>query len=85
MFSQSDETAAGVGSTASALAEQGARVFIAGASADDAVRLPTVRCPSLLELIVQIHSFCRAANALAIAPAVDPDQPPHLANVTETR
>jgi len=80
MFSQSDETGAGVGKTAAALAERGARVFLAGSDG-----LPTLRCSPLLEPILQIQSFYRAANALAVARGLDPDRPPHLAKVTETR
>ena len=80
MFSQSDETGEGVGATAAALAEQGARVFLAGSAT-----LPTLRSSPLLEPILQIQSFYRAANALAVARGLDPDRPPHLAKVTETR
>jgi len=60
-------------------------VFLAGAEAAGAVSLPTIRCAPLLEPIVQIQSFYRAANALALARGLDPDRPPHLAKVTETR
>jgi glucosamine--fructose-6-phosphate aminotransferase (isomerizing) len=84
MFSQSDETAAAVEAAAALLARRGARVFLAGSEAAGAVRLPAVRCPALLEPIVQIQSFYRAANALAVARGLDPDRPPHLAKVTET-
>jgi glucosamine--fructose-6-phosphate aminotransferase (isomerizing) len=34
--------------------------------------------------MLQIQSFYRAANALALARGLDPDRPPHLAKVTET-
>jgi len=85
MFAQSDETGRNVGEAASALVERGARVFLAGAEAAGAVSLPTIRCAPLLEPIVQIQSFYRAANALALARGLDPDRPPHLAKVTETR
>ena len=85
MFAQSDETGRNVGEAASALVERGARVFLAGAEAAGAVSLPTIRCAPLLEPIVQIQSFYRAANALAVARGLDPDRPPHLAKVTETR
>lgn len=85
MFSQSDETERNVQETAAALLERGARVFLAGAEAAGATRLPTVRCSPLLEPILQIQSFYRAADALALARGLDPDRPPHLAKVTETR
>jgi glucosamine--fructose-6-phosphate aminotransferase (isomerizing) len=85
IFSQSDETGSDVGETAAALSERGARVFLAGAEAAGAVALPTIACAPLLEPIVQVQSFYRAANALAVARRLDPDRPPHLAKVTETR
>jgi glucosamine--fructose-6-phosphate aminotransferase (isomerizing) len=85
IFSQSDETGRMVEETASALAERGAHVFIAGAEATGATGLPSVRCAPLLEPIVQVQSFYRAANALALARGLDPDRPPHLAKITETR
>lgn len=85
MFSQSDETERSVEDTAAALLERGAKVFLAGAGAAGATRLPTVRCAPLLEPILQIQSFYRAADALALARGLDPDRPPHLAKVTETR
>lgn len=85
MFSQSDETGGGVEQAASALSRQGARVFLAGAEASGAVVLPSIRCAPLFEPILQIQSFYRAANALALARGLDPDRPPHLAKVTETR
>jgi glutamine---fructose-6-phosphate transaminase (isomerizing) len=85
MFSQSDETGSNVGGTASVLSERGARVFLAGASASGAVALPSISYTPLLEPILQIQSFYRAANGLAVARGLDPDRPPHLAKVTETR
>jgi glucosamine--fructose-6-phosphate aminotransferase (isomerizing) len=60
-------------------------VFLAGAEAGGAISLPSVACEPLLEPILQIQSFYRAANALALARGLDPDRPPHLAKVTETR
>ena len=85
MFGQSDETGSDIEETASMLASRGARVFLAGNTAPGAVSLPSLPCSPLLEPIVQIQSFYRAANALAVARGLDPDRPPHLAKVTETR
>jgi glucosamine--fructose-6-phosphate aminotransferase (isomerizing) len=85
MFSQSDETGSNVGETASALVERGANVFIAGEAAAGATPLPTIASGPLVQPILQIQSFYRAANALAVARGLDPDRPPHLAKVTETR
>ena len=85
MFSQSDETGRSVEETGTILAERGARVFLAGGEAAGCAALPTLGCAPLLEPIVQIQSFYRAANSLALARGLDPDRPPHLAKVTETR
>ncbi len=85
MFSQSDETATNVEQTAAALVERGARVFLLAPRLPGATTLPTIGCAPLLEPILQIQSFYRAAEALAVARGLDPDRPPHLAKVTETR
>ena len=85
MFSQCDETGGNVGDTASALVDRGASVFIAGAEAAGTTPLPTVQSGPLLQPILQIQSFYRAANALALARGLDPDRPPHLSKITETR
>ena len=85
IFSQSDETGAEVEETAAALGNRGARVFLAGGIATRAMSLPSLRAAPLLQPMLQIESFYRAANALAIARGLDPDRPPHLAKVTETR
>jgi len=85
IFNQADQTAALVSETTSALVERGARVLVAGAQVQGATPLPTVASDPLLEPILQIQSFYRAANALALARGLDPDAPPHLKKVTETR
>jgi len=85
LFSQSDETERSVQETARTLLERGARVFLAGAEVAGATVLPAIRCTPLLEPILQIQSFYRAAEQLALARGLDPDRPPHLAKVTETR
>jgi glutamine---fructose-6-phosphate transaminase (isomerizing) len=85
LFSQSDKTEGNVEDTAAALVERGANVFVAGAEAAGAASLPTVRSGPLLQPILQIQSFYRVANALAVARGLDPDRPPHLAKVTKTR
>ena len=85
IFGQSDEAGGTVEETAAEMARRGARVFLAGGEAVGVTCLPSVRCAPLLEPIVQVQSFYRAANALAVARGLDPDEPPHLAKVTETR
>lgn len=85
MFSQSDDTRDNVEQTARLLVERGARVFLTGAEAPGATTLPSIGCAPLLEPILQIQAFYRAVEALAVARGLDPDRPPHLAKVTETR
>ena len=82
MFGQSDDTRENVEQTARLLVERGARVFLTGAEAPGATTLPSIGCTPLLEPILQIQSFYRAAEALAVARA-RPHRPPHLAKVTE--
>jgi len=84
LFSQSDATAATVDDTVDDLIARGARLLVAGGDASGATALPTITCSPLLEPILQIQSFYRAANALAVARGLDPDRPPHLAKITET-
>jgi glucosamine--fructose-6-phosphate aminotransferase (isomerizing) len=84
MFNQSDRTSRLVVESASALAERGARIFLAGGELPGTVSLPIIPSTPLLEPILQIQSFYRAANALALARDLDPDAPPHLQKVTET-
>ena len=84
MFTQSDDTRAGIAELAAEFAGRGARVLLAGAEARGAVSLPTVQAHPVIEPLLAIQSFYRAANALAIARGLDPDTPPHLNKVTET-
>jgi glucosamine--fructose-6-phosphate aminotransferase (isomerizing) len=84
LLRQSDETEAGMDEVIGDLAGRGAKVLVAGAAPDGAVSLPTVSAHPVLEPLLQIQSFYRAANALAFARGFDPDRPAHLAKVTET-
>jgi glutamine---fructose-6-phosphate transaminase (isomerizing) len=43
-----------------------------------------VQAHPVIEPLLAIQSFYRAANALALARGLDPDTPPHLNKVTET-
>jgi glucosamine--fructose-6-phosphate aminotransferase (isomerizing) len=85
IFNQSDQTSSLVQESASALVERGAHVFLAGGEAPGLVGLPGIPASPLIEPILQIQSFYRAANALALARGLNPDEPPHLKKVTETR
>jgi glutamine---fructose-6-phosphate transaminase (isomerizing) len=84
MLTQSDDTRAGIAELASEFASRGARVLLAGAEARGAITLPTVQAHPVIEPLLAIQSFYRAANALALARGLDPDTPPHLNKVTET-
>ncbi len=71
--------------TAERLAAQGADVFVTGADAEGAVRLPSV--PGLHPLVaplVTIAGFYGFIEGLARRRGFDPDTPPHLRKVTET-
>ena len=84
VFTQADETSAGTDKLCAELAVRGAKVLVAGRDVAGTTRLPMPDAPALLQPMLQIQSFYRAANALALARGLDPDRPPHLAKVTET-
>ncbi|WP_380874375.1 glucosamine-6-phosphate deaminase [Sphingomonas sp. DBB INV C78] len=81
---QSDETGEGVDDLAAEMAARGGPVLIAGGEAKGAISLPSVAAHPVIEPMLQIQSFYRAANALSVRRGFDPDKPPHLAKVTET-
>ncbi len=84
MFTQRDDTRAGIEELAAEFAARGARVLIAGSEAAGATSLPTVAAHPVIEPLLTIQSFYAMANALALARGLDPDRPPHLNKVTET-
>ena len=84
MFAQADDTRAGIEELAAEFAARDARVLLAGAQAQGATSLPTIAAHAVIEPVLQIQSFYRLANALAIARGLNPDRPPHLHKVTET-
>jgi len=84
MFAQDDETRAGVEQLAAEFAARGATVLLAGGRAAGAISLPTVVAHPVIEPILSIQSFYAMANDLSVARGLDPDQPPHLAKITET-
>jgi glutamine---fructose-6-phosphate transaminase (isomerizing) len=84
IFSQNDESRAGVVQLSSELAAQGADVLLAGAAAAGATLLPTQAAHPVIEPLLLAQSFYRMANALSLARGRDPDRPPHLHKVTET-
>lgn len=84
IFSQDDESRAGVVQLAGELAAQGAAVLIAGAEVAQATVLPTERAHPVIEPLLYAQSFYRMVNALSLARGRDPDRPPNLSKVTET-
>jgi glucosamine--fructose-6-phosphate aminotransferase (isomerizing) len=84
VFSQDDETRAGVAQLAAELAAQGADVMVAGAQVPRATVLPTEAAHPAIEPLLYAQSFYRMANALSLERGRDPDRPPNLSKVTET-
>jgi glutamine---fructose-6-phosphate transaminase (isomerizing) len=84
VFTQDDETRAGIETLAAELAGRGVEVMIAGAEIAGATVLPTIGAHPAIEPLLLVQSFYRTANALAIARGRDPDRPPHLRKITRT-
>src|SRR5438874_6548920 len=85
LFAQPDESLAGMTDLARAMDARGASVVSSGLPGGPGIQLPVPAADPLVMPILQISSFYRLANALAAARGLDPDRPPHLAKVTETR
>ncbi|MCC2981161.1 SIS domain-containing protein [Sphingomonas sp. IC4-52] len=86
-FATSDPSGEGVRSATMLFAERGARVMLADPAGQSGGRgnLPAIAAAPALEPILMLQSFYRFANELALARGIDPDAPPHLKKVTETR
>jgi len=84
-FAQDDDTRAGIEALATDFANRGAHVLLAGGSAAGALSLPVVSAHPVIEPLLMIQSFYGLAASLALARGLDPDLPPHLRKVTETR
>jgi len=71
---------------ATEMVDRGACVLVAGGFVEGAINLPTLRDlhPALAPIAI-IMSFYKMAAALSIARGLDPDAPPYLRKVTETR
>lgn len=85
LFAQDDEARAGIEELARDLAQRGAKVLLAGAVADGATVLPTLEAHPAIAPLAIAQSVYRMVNALAIERGLDPDNPPYLRKVTETR
>lgn len=81
-FATSDKSGDDVRQAAAEFAERGAHVLVAD---HDAGGLPVLPAHAVLEPILMIQSFYGAAEQLARTRGLDPDQPPFLRKVTETR
>ena len=84
LFGQADASLDGVLELAHEFAGRGAEVISAGLPEAPGTALRTVAAHPLTQPILEIASFYRLANALALARGNDPDRPPHLSKVTET-
>jgi glucosamine--fructose-6-phosphate aminotransferase (isomerizing) len=84
LFTQNDESRAGVMQLADELVAHGADVLLAGAPLPHTTALPTEGTHPVIEPLLFAQSFYRMANALSLARGHNPDAPPHLRKVTET-
>jgi glucosamine--fructose-6-phosphate aminotransferase (isomerizing) len=80
-FATSGDAGADVASTARDLAKLGARPLVAGQGG----ALPVVSAHPALEPIAMLASFYLAVEQLSVLRGMDPDSPPGLAKVTNTR
>lgn len=83
-FAQADGTREGIAGLLRELAALGADVMAAGVSVPGTVELPSIEADPAIQPMLQIQSFYRLVNALAVARGRDPDRPQHLSKVTET-
>jgi glutamine---fructose-6-phosphate transaminase (isomerizing) len=83
-FAQADGTREGIAGLLREVAALGADVMAAGVSVPGALELPSIEADPAVQPMLQIQSFYRLVNALAVARGRDPDRPQHLSKVTET-
>jgi glucosamine--fructose-6-phosphate aminotransferase (isomerizing) len=86
VFSQNDQSRAGVDELVAEFVSRGANVMVAGGSdeREGVRRLPSLSAHPVIEPILYVQSFYRMVDALALARGFDPDRPPHLNKITET-
>lgn len=86
VFVPADAARASVLALAAEMVDRGARVLAAGLFVEGAINLPTLQDEhAALAPIAFIMSFYRMAAALSTLRGLDPDAPPYLRKVTETR
>ena len=83
-FATSDDAGDDVRAAAAEFAGRGAAVHLADAASDDS-RPPAIRSHPAIEPILMIQSFYPMVNTVSLRRGLNPDQPPHLRKVTETR
>jgi len=83
-FAGSDAAGDDVRATGELFRSRGASVHVANGGEGTAA-LPASPAHPAIEPILQIQSFYRMANALAVLRGLDPDSPPFLKKVTSTR
>ncbi len=81
-FATSDPTGDDVRAAMGQFSDRGAATLLADVRGGG---LPAIAADPALEPILLIQTFYRFVNALAVARGIDPDAPPHLKKVTETR
>lgn len=86
VFPPLDKAAAGLDQVLSAFAARDAQIVIAGGDASTANRLPLqVGLHPAIGPIAMVQSFYGLVNALSVRRGYDPDHPPMLSKVTQTR
>lgn len=84
VFRQDDAAADSIDALVDIAVGQGCRVFVTGRARAGATALPVIDAPAIVQPLLQIQSFYRAANDLALRRGLDPDNPPLLRKVTVT-
>jgi glutamine---fructose-6-phosphate transaminase (isomerizing) len=86
IFPPLDKAVAGLDATLKKFAGRGAAMAVAGGGYDNTLALPLpADMHAVTGPIAMVQQFYRLVNALSIARGFDPDHPPLLQKVTETR
>ena len=84
VFAQNDASHSGIVELVRELDALRAHVLTVGVRGSDGTRLPVIHADPAVAPLLQILSFYRMVNALAVARGYDPDRPRHLSKITET-
>ena len=85
IFTQADETRDDLETLARELIARDVKVMIAGNPVAGAIVLPMIDAHPVIQPLLLAQIFYKLANALSVASGHDPDHPPYLRKVTETR